>query len=179
MINLEEIQFIETKLTQLDNISVLKNLKKLVMIDCGVEEVAEIRNLEEIEELNLRNNRIVDINPLSNLKKLRILNLSENQIQNIEILKHLDEIRDISVSINPINDFTPIIKRNMDNVSFSVMYQAYPDKEISRTELTQIKDDWIKQFVDIRTPWGYNTIMQSGLQEYGYTVTLRGSTIED
>lgn len=175
---LEILDFMRTELINLEGISKLKKLRILKMMECGIEDISAIAGLTELEEMNLMRNNITNIDALVGMKNLRRLNLSENQVKDISVLDKLESLRSISVSLNPINDFKPIMKRKMESISFSVMYQAYSD-EITEEELTIIKSELIKQFEEVRAPHRYNTIMQGGLRDYGYTVTLHGGTIDN
>lgn len=173
----EIIEFKKTVVKDLKEITIMKNLQKLSMIECGIKDLTGIEGLYELKELNLLRNEVSKIDQLSNLKKLRIFQLSYNKIENIESLEHLNNLRSVYLALNPVRDFSPIIRETLEDISFSVMYKAYSEKDMSAAELMKIKDDWMRQFEEIRGSRKFNRTAQSGPEEYGFTVELHGGWI--
>ncbi len=174
MKGLEIIEFNITKLREIKELSLLTNLRKISMVECGVQSITGLENLSKLEELNLLKNEISDIEPISNLKALTLLNISENQITNIDVLSGLTKLRTVSLFLNPIRDFSPIVRASLETISFSVMFKAYNGDTISPQELMKIKDDWIQKFRETRPLKRFNREEQGGLREYGFSVTLHG-----
>ena len=100
-------------------ISMLKNLKKLVIYAAGIDNLSFVAALNKLEVLECIINKIVDLTPLKNLKLLRELSLAENSIKDLSPLENLENLEKLDVSDNCIKSLASISKmKNLKIINF-------------------------------------------------------------
>jgi hypothetical protein len=109
--NLETLSLSGLKLTNIDVISNLTNLKELEMYSTLLDWYTDITP---------------DITPIKNLSKLEILNLGKNNIKDISALKGLKNLKKLSLEQNKIIDITPL--KDLNNLEEVDLVAATPDK---------------------------------------------------
>lgn len=136
-LNLEEIYFESTLITDLTPLSELSNLtflmiwgnsirdiaplskltqlKNLMLVDGFIREISHLNTLVNLEELWLSTNMITDISPVSGLSKLKVLYLTRNQISDISPLSQLTGLEELSLDSNIISDISPLT--NLTNLN--------------------------------------------------------------
>lgn len=112
--NFEGIQYAENltfvlisynrRIEDISALTLLPNLKKLVIHDCQISDISFISTLKKLEELDLSGNQITNIAALSSLTRLKKLDLSNNHISDISALKSLTELEYLSLRNNNITD---------------------------------------------------------------------------
>jgi hypothetical protein len=89
------------------DITALKHLKKLRVLDLGCNEIANIEPLGQLTSLfslQLNNNIITDINELAKMADLTILDLRHNLLKNIHALRSLSKLKIAGLCNNKINE---------------------------------------------------------------------------
>ncbi len=108
-INLQEMRF---GLNQISDLSQLKGLKKLRLLDLhrngNITNISPLKDLSNLVWLSLRGNRIVDMNPLKNLKKLTYLHIGYNRISDVSPIKDLKPLTFLNLDENRIKDVSPL-----------------------------------------------------------------------
>lgn len=96
--------------SDIESISRLKYVRKIVLHSNLISHVAPFRNLPYLSDINLRNNQIINIDGFANLPQLLALDVSENFITDISNLAKLESLTCLDLSDNPINDIEPLLK---------------------------------------------------------------------
>ncbi len=94
-------------LTEIPNLSVLKELKKLIIYYTKIGKISGLENMKKLEILDLATNKIVNLTGLENLTSLRSVSLHNNQISNLNMFKpltSLSNLQEITLSNNNITD---------------------------------------------------------------------------
>lgn len=103
--NLEELTlFMSSRL--IEDLTPLKDLKKLKKLSLGINKVSDLSPLKDItslEILSLSRNNVVDISHLKNLTNLTSLILDENQIKDITPIKNLPNLKVLDITNNNMN----------------------------------------------------------------------------
>ena len=94
-----------SNLTDISDIRLFPNLKKLEIINCDVQDISPLTCLNQLEELNLSSNNIKDISPLSEISTLTVLDVSKNQISDFSPVKNLSKLEIAIVDNNKIENF--------------------------------------------------------------------------
>lgn len=90
--NLEQLEFNECKITEINNLDKLSNLKVLNLYENHtIENIDGIENLKNLEYLNLYDNKISDISVLNKLPKLKEVNVAGNNITQEDVDKQLQK----------------------------------------------------------------------------------------
>jgi len=151
----EKIISLDLRLTRVENIEPIKNLKILKELDIShtrVVDIAPIANLNQLEILNMNALNIQTIEPITNNKNLRILSIAFcygvrriDSIENMKNLEHLD------ISHTNISDISPIID----------LAETYGNIRTINLTDTNIPNEQIRKLINI----GVNIIKEES--EYG------------
>jgi len=109
--NLHKIEIIDCSLNDINNLDPLKHLTQLRKIEAAknkINQLDPLSNLINLELLELMDNDISDISALFQLINLKELYLGGNKIQNISSLSNLTKLIKLDLSYNEINDITPL-----------------------------------------------------------------------
>lgn len=93
------------------DISPLKKLKKLIILDLhgnNIKDANVLENFMHLEYLNIHSNQVSDISFLKNLKELVTLNVANNSVLYIPNLEHLSKIRYLDLRSNKISDISSL-----------------------------------------------------------------------
>ncbi len=137
IIDLEKINFGLLAQLSLRSLNLSQNLE-----DDGsrLSDISLLRNLTDLEVLNLRNNQIVDIEPLKNLHALQELNLRENRILDISPLGNLPGLISLNIHSNPINKGLDTLS-NLKNLQILIMRNVYIGENFGFLEpMTKLKE---------------------------------------
>lgn len=74
---------------RVENNEALGELEELVLYGNQIEEISSLRNLKKLTKFNLDENLIEDVEPLADLTNLKELYLQDNPIKNMDSLKNL------------------------------------------------------------------------------------------
>lgn len=108
------------KISVLDGIENLTNLKELILDQNFVEDLNPLADLINLQKLNLRANNINNIAPISKLVSLEELNLGNNSIGEVDSLSSLIELRKLGLDQTEISDVAPLSNlSNMEELSIS------------------------------------------------------------
>ncbi|XP_952959.1 protein phosphatase regulator subunit, putative [Theileria annulata] len=100
----EVVEFHLSRIKYIENLSHLKNLKKLCLVSNIIHKIENLEQNTELEHLDLYQNRIKHIENLENLTNLKVLDLSFNEIDKIENLETLDKLEQLYLSNNKISE---------------------------------------------------------------------------
>jgi len=105
------------------NISYLKTLKKLKILQLGsskIDDLEGIENLSQIKELWLFNNAISDLSQLKNLSNLELLAIGNNPISKLEALKSLYSLKFLDIASTNITSIKPLSSlKNLEYLDIS------------------------------------------------------------
>lgn len=146
------------KISNIQQISALKGLERLVLNSMDLEDVAflvpltqlkfldlsqnKIKSLEGIQNLKgltdiwLSHNLISDIGPLKDLPKLRYLDLSENQVRDLSALKNAKDLRWLFLESNAIDDVSTLYE--LGSLT-TVQWDVKRTKDVSESLLNKRK----------------------------------------
>lgn len=126
-----------TSLTNIKNVELLKNLRRLNFSKCKITDISEIRNLKELEMLYLYSNEIVDIDPLTDLENLEKLYLFENKILNIMDLSKNVKLKNINLGGNKITNISGL--NRLENLEELGLHKNKIQKIEGLGELVKLK----------------------------------------
>ena len=117
-----DLKILSFGLNQISDISPLKGLKKLTILDLHrnkqISDISALKELLNLTWLSLRGNRIVDMEPLRDLKNLTYLHIGYNQISNVSPLRDLKLLRFLNLDENRILDLSPLsVLSNLRNLA--------------------------------------------------------------
>jgi len=95
--------------SRLSDISILKELKYLKILDLSdiqLEDISVLKELKSLTHLYLCRNHISDISSLKELNNLRVLHLGRNKLTDITILKYLTSLTKLYLYENQISDIS-------------------------------------------------------------------------
>ena len=119
----------------------------LVALDLGhnqINDISLITNLKKLQILILTDNDIVDISPLAELKNLEFLEINMNEIENLDALSELDNLKYAHFHWNNITDATGIIGQDQ---LVRVLLSEDDLTKTQRNELVQAMPDTTFVFV--------------------------------
>jgi DNA polymerase III epsilon subunit-like protein len=143
------------KLTNIDALTNLINLDELILYGNEIENIYPLKNitvlkyLENLEILNLAGNKINNISCLENLKNINDLNLSENEISDLTSISRLNEITSLNLSHNNIIDITPLeklIKLTKLSLKYNSVIDIEPLKNIDNLKHLDLRFCQVDQF---------------------------------
>ncbi len=94
----------------------INKLHNLVYLNFRINEIRDIsvlKDLKKLKELDLFDNRIQYISVLKNLKDISELDLSYNQISDISVLKTLSKLQKLTLNNNKISDYSVVDDLNL------------------------------------------------------------------
>lgn len=106
--NMEGIDFMDNKITNISPLANLKSLKYLVIMNANISDISPLASLTSINNLSLYNNNITDISALANLKSLKYLTISDNNVSDISTLANLTFLESLWLDNNQITDISSI-----------------------------------------------------------------------
>ena len=102
-INTPSINLSENKITSVNALAGLKQLRTLDISDNSIESIVALLNLVNLTSLNAGGNKLVSIGAVSNLTVLTSLDLSRNSITDVSALKDLTALKKLNLSDNFIS----------------------------------------------------------------------------
>lgn len=109
---LENLSLINVKLTSVDRIASLKNLKKLCLGWNYITDISALGSLTELTHLGVWGNSISDISVVSKLTKLEYLDISDNRVSDISAVSGLSSLCEFWAYGNNISNFAPLVNLN-------------------------------------------------------------------
>lgn len=97
-----------TDITQIEGLTKLEDLKKLLLNNNQISDIKGLENLHQLRWLELGQNKITEIKGLSHLKRLKFLSLRKNMIFKIEGLETLNELLSLDLFENNIKDVSDL-----------------------------------------------------------------------
>ena len=98
--NLEKFSLSQVKVTNMNRIAELGNLKLLRLTGSQIKKIEGLKNMTNLEELYLAGNQIKEIEGLENLTKLKKLFLNTNQIADITPLSANTSLMELNLKSN-------------------------------------------------------------------------------
>ena len=98
--NLEKFSLSQVKVTNMNRIAELGNLKLLRLTGSQIKKIEGLKNMTNLEELYLAGNQIKEIEGLENLTKLKRLFLNTNQIADITPLSANTSLMELNLKSN-------------------------------------------------------------------------------
>ncbi len=98
--NLEKFSLSQVKVTNMNRIAELGNLKLLRLTGSQIKKIEGLKNMTNLEELYLAGNQIKEIEGLENLTKLKKLFLNSNQIADITPLSANTSLMELNLKSN-------------------------------------------------------------------------------
>lgn len=95
------------KITSLDDLSNLPNLKWLILDNQQINEIDNLKGLP-LEKLSISGNMINDLSPLKGSVSLREIWLEENQVATLEPLGDIEQLQTLNISYNPVSSLDDI-----------------------------------------------------------------------
>lgn len=145
-----------------------KNLSRLSLNNCNLSQIPDISLLKELIDLEFKDNKINDLGILSNLNKLEYLDLSNNNINDISAIKNLFNIEHLDLSNNNIKNISAI-KNNKNLKSLDINNNPIEDisiiKEMTLLEWLNISYTDIDNINDISKLYKLKSINCSGLKK--------------
>lgn len=132
LVKLQHLRFLNASscnLTDLKNISQLKEIKELYLNNNQIVDINDIDKLNKLEKLNLNNNTIADIKPLVNLKSLKVLRILDNPIKDNKVLLQMNHLKELYVTSND-QDYMAQLEKALPNTYIEVYGQYSYQKTI-------------------------------------------------
>ena len=98
--NLERFSLSQVKVTNMNRIAELGNLKSLSLVSGQIKKIEGLKNMTNLEGLSLAGNQIKEIEGLENLTKLKRLFLNTNQIADITPLSANTSLMELNLKSN-------------------------------------------------------------------------------
>lgn len=131
LLKIEKLVLANKGIKSIEGLGECKNLKQLSLLGNELEDISELKKLKGLTLLNADSNNIKDISPLSELTNLTQLSLHKNKIENIEALSGLSKLEILVLNENKIKDITEL--RGLKNLKG--LYVAYNElKSIESVE---------------------------------------------
>ena len=102
--NLEELEFYNVKVSNLEQIASLTNLKELRLRKLPASNLGPLRNLKNLKKLQLFEMPVSDIEPLRNLTKLEEIRMYDVDVKNLEVLFNLKNLKVLHLLTVPVSD---------------------------------------------------------------------------
>lgn len=110
------------KLTFVQNLSPLTNLKILSIQSNRLTQIQGLENLSNLEELYISHNALTTISGLDQNHNLRVLDISNNQITNLTNLEHLRLLQEVWASSNQFSSWEEVEKQLADKKELNTVY---------------------------------------------------------
>jgi len=125
------------KITSLEPISRLKNIKTLKAPHTNITSINALYELRELDYLDMSHTNIENISALENLSGISYIDISNTQISNIEVFKNIHNLKYINIDSTPITSLKPIFNSsairkinanntNIDNSEFEAFLLKNP-----------------------------------------------------
>ena len=145
--NLEELKIrANYRMEKMEGLSVLRNLKQLLIRGTSIKQIEGLEQLTNLEVLDLSDNEILEINGLSQLTKLRKLNLNENDIRKVENLDGLINLELLMIEANKIQTFNPNFLEHLVSECHIYMRGFKQADEIAAIAPQHVKINFRKDF---------------------------------
>lgn len=108
-------------ISNLEGIQYIKNLKRIVLDSEGdLDNISLLSNLKELQSITIENKKISDISSLASLKKIQVLSLDGNNIDNLNVIKNLTSLKVLRIANNKIKSLDGIENLvNLEQISFA------------------------------------------------------------
>lgn len=94
--------------TELEVLSKLPNLQKLVLSNCGLSTIANLQEATSLTYLDLSNNTIRNLEPLQKMEHLQELYLKLNAVTSLDSLIALYNLEKLDISFNSVSSLAPL-----------------------------------------------------------------------
>lgn len=112
-------------LTSIKGLEKAVNLEFLFLYDNNLEDLSPLSGLSKLIMLELEENNVANVNPLSNLKNLYILGLGNNPITKIDALAGLTNLEGLALHNTQISDISAMA--NLVNLTFVTLADTNVD----------------------------------------------------
>lgn len=92
----------------LSGISVLPDLKNLILTDCSLSSIAPLSSAVGLETLDLSGNTIRNIDAIGAMENLKELYLQHNALNDLTAISGLKNLKTLNVSYNALTTLTPV-----------------------------------------------------------------------
>ena len=103
-----ELDFSDSKLSDIKLLNKCKNLQTLVLTDTDVNNIEPIKELKNLKTLDLRRTDVRNLEPLKGLINLQTLVLADTDVTNIEPIKGLSKLKDLRLDGTAVSNLEPI-----------------------------------------------------------------------
>ncbi len=104
------------KITNLDGISRLSELRELSFSNTAIDDLLPLRNLTKLNKLDISNTKISDLEPLKYSVTLQELISSQTRLVSVEHLENLESLKYLDISSNSISSIEPI--KGLENLNY-------------------------------------------------------------
>ncbi len=108
LIELTELNLIETQVNDLSQLSNLTNLRILILVKTQIEDISPISNLHKLQVINFSMTRVNNLTPLTGLINLERLICFDTNISDLSPLSQLTELKEFACSSSLLEDLTPL-----------------------------------------------------------------------
>ena len=96
--DITELILYENKLTDISGIKLFKNLQKLdLAFNNKLKNISVIKDLNKLKILDINDNKITDISVLKNLKSLQNLDIGYTKIKDISVIQDLNNLKILNI----------------------------------------------------------------------------------
>ena len=110
LIFLKKLIINDNHITDLSPIGELQLLKELNIDGNAIVDLSVLNNMKTLEVLSIENTKVVDINALADMKDLRILNISNTNIKNIKMLSSCTSLEELNIANTNVKTLSPVSK---------------------------------------------------------------------
>ncbi|XP_023290804.1 centrosomal protein of 97 kDa [Orussus abietinus] len=103
----------QNDITSLENISELRHLQELWVVECRVKDISQLNKCSKLEKVYLYSNEIDYIPCLSKCQRLKLLSLSGNNILECENLKFLKNLQYLYIARNGLKRFDELLSEDL------------------------------------------------------------------
>ncbi|AMN30631.1 leucine-rich repeat domain-containing protein (plasmid) [Clostridium perfringens] len=154
--NLKKLEVLNMENNKISDLTPISNLENLIQIDASgnnINNISEISKLKNLTKLFLYDNNITDISAIKNLKNLKILSLSNNCISTLAPLKDLKQLQSLDASNNRITDLEPLkdlYKLSVLTLNNNEIESLMPLKNCSKIFSLELKNNRIKDISPLK-----------------------------
>ncbi|MBO0614477.1 leucine-rich repeat domain-containing protein [Thiothrix fructosivorans] len=105
------LQLLDCRANQISELAPLCGLLQLHSLDCALNQIQDLSSLSgllQLQSLDCGSNKISDLSPLNSLLKLQSIHCPTNQIDSLKPLGNLRLIQSLDCSFNQIGDLSPL-----------------------------------------------------------------------
>lgn len=152
---LETLFLFGNKISKLENLTPLINLKRLAIHNALIERIENLSTLLFLIELKLSGNKISKIDGLENLLNLKKLDLSENKIEKIENLYSLSSIYELKLHnnyIRVIENLSSLLSVQKIDLSSNLIAKITDIEDLPNLKVINLYNNQIKELKNLNHP---------------------------